>query len=125
MIGRSIEAVLLVEFWHHDTLRDPANTLHLKVSGQPWLQASFDGGDLYWRTAGAPPDAFDVPEEGWSYRVADVGADERLVGARVAGVFVGETEAGSELRLELGEGRCLCYRTAHDERQSVAVRRAL
>ncbi|MCB9171988.1 MAG: hypothetical protein H6637_03610 [Ardenticatenales bacterium] len=77
--GKICQGLYREEYWFEGDLIEPATILYLKFDGQ-WHRLYFDFGIIFWRLEDELPESFDVPEEGWSFKMIDVNRTIPVVG---------------------------------------------
>lgn len=113
LAGKHCDAIICQQFWYQGELSAPAHVIHLQFD-ESWYRLYFDCGVIFWREEDEAPKAWAVPEEGWDYPLADLGASAKLVGLRLAAYDMESFPGGSRIAFRFEGGRTLTFEDVGD-----------
>lgn len=111
--GRTCAALIVAEYWHENSLNDPANVIWLRVD-ETWHLLYFDLGIVYWRGSIQDPSACEMPELNAEIRLMDLGTSQGFVGEVITSIGAREIEGGAAVELRFASGRALVFRNFAD-----------
>lgn len=123
LTGRCCDQLLVEGGWYGSVEESPAHIVHLRF-GEDWHRLYFDMGMVFWRVEAAKPETAGLDDEGFGFRLTDLGAQLGVSGDPVAGheTLISKTE--TMVRLSFRSGLAVDFINDHaSDRTRYIVRR--
>jgi len=111
--GLSCDACIAEEYWHESQLDQPANVVWLRTGGT-WHRLAIDFGVVFWRSADAGPEAYEMPDLRGEVRLRDIGRELGVSGETIDEVGGTPALGGADVWVHFRSGLRVTFRNRDD-----------
>ena len=114
LAGTICNELIVQSFLLNGELVSLVNAVYIKANDS-WHRLVLDAGTIHWGVESNAPLPWAVPENGWSYPHANLGATSGLAGLRILSCVSRATDVGCTVDFEFEGGRWLYLAESSDE----------